>query len=217
VHADTVDERGIDVAFMFDPTLFTAPANERFQHVVMRRSATREIFQVNFQTHRGRTWAVFGNHWPSRSGGQMESAGYRAIAGETLAFFHERVLQVHGPATPVLAMGDFNDEPFDLSLVQYALSTRQRAKVISGTSPRLWNLTWQLTGTAEGTFFFDNFANVLDQLPVNKNMATQTSAIRADASTVEIVRFPPMVEDVPVAVELRGGGRRSVWFRRWRA
>ena len=79
----------------------------------MRRTATREIFQVNLQTHRGRTWAVFGNHWPSRSGGQMESAGYRAIAGETLAFFHERVLQVHGPATPVLAMGDFNDEPFD--------------------------------------------------------------------------------------------------------
>ena len=120
VHADTVDERGIDVAFLFDPALFTAPAGERFQHVVMRRTATREIFQVNFKTHRGRTWAVFGNHWPSRTGGQIESAGYRAIAGETLAFFHERVLQVHGAATPVLAMGDFNDEPFDLSLVQYA-------------------------------------------------------------------------------------------------
>jgi hypothetical protein len=69
VHADTVDERGIDVAFLFDPTLFTAPPNERFQHVVMRRTATREIFQVNFQTHRGRTWAIFGNHWPLRSGG----------------------------------------------------------------------------------------------------------------------------------------------------
>jgi len=27
VHADTVDERGIDVAFLFDPSLFTAPAS----------------------------------------------------------------------------------------------------------------------------------------------------------------------------------------------
>ena len=116
-HADTVDERGIDVAFLFDPALFTAPADQRFQHVVMRRTATRELFQVNFQTHRGRTWAVFGNHWPSRSGGQLESAGYRAIAGETLAYFHQRIWEVHGRATPTLAMGDFNDEPFDPSLV----------------------------------------------------------------------------------------------------
>jgi hypothetical protein len=125
VHADTVDERGIDIAFLFDHPLFTAPPTERFQHVVMRRTATREIFQVNFQTHRGRTWAIFGNHWPSRSGGQMESAGYRAIAGETLAYFHQRVWEVHGDETPALALGDFNDEPFDSSLVQHALSTRQ--------------------------------------------------------------------------------------------
>jgi hypothetical protein len=69
-----------------------------FFHVVTRRNATREIVQVNFQTHTGHTWAVFGDHWPSRSGGQLESAGYRQIAGETLSFFHRRVLEVHGPA-----------------------------------------------------------------------------------------------------------------------
>jgi len=63
---------------------------------------------VNFRTTTAaaRTWAVFGNHWPSRSGGQFESEGYRAIAGETLGYFHQRVLEVHGPQTPVLAMGD---------------------------------------------------------------------------------------------------------------
>jgi endonuclease/exonuclease/phosphatase family metal-dependent hydrolase len=77
----------------------------------MRRNATREIVQVNFQTAAGRNWAVFGSHWPSRSGGRWESAGYREIAGETLGFFHDRVLEMHGPATPVLVMGDFNDEP----------------------------------------------------------------------------------------------------------
>jgi hypothetical protein len=54
VHADTIDERGIDVAFLYDPTLFTAPPDQRFQHVVMRRTGTREIVQVNVTTHRGR-------------------------------------------------------------------------------------------------------------------------------------------------------------------
>jgi predicted extracellular nuclease len=138
VHADTRDRRGIDIALLYDPDLFTAPDDQRFQHVVMRRTATREIFQVNLQTAAGRTWAVFGNHWPSRSGGQHESGPYRAIAGETLAYFHQRVLEVHGPDTPVLVMGDFNDEPHDLSLVQHALSTRQQAKVLGATTaPRL--------------------------------------------------------------------------------
>jgi hypothetical protein len=115
VHADTDDARGIDVAFIYDRDLFDAPEDEVFFHVVMRRNATRELVQVNFNTHRNRTWSIFGNHWPSRSGGQFESAGYRHIAGETLGYFHQRALDVHGLATPVLAMGDFNDEPFDSS------------------------------------------------------------------------------------------------------
>jgi hypothetical protein len=106
VHADTEDARGIDVAFIYDSDLFTAPPTEVFFHVVMRRNATRELVPVNFQTRKNRTWTVFGNHWPSRSGGQFESAGYRDIAGETLSYFHERALEVHGPDTPAVAMGD---------------------------------------------------------------------------------------------------------------
>jgi predicted extracellular nuclease len=134
VHADTDDARGIDVAFIYVDTLLQVPLpleESVFFHVVMRRHAMHEIVQVNFQTTTAAasTWAVFGNHWPSRGGGQFESEGYRAIAGETLGYFHQRVLDVHGAETPVLAMGDFNDEPFDTSLVQHALSTRQRAKV----------------------------------------------------------------------------------------
>ena len=135
VHADTEDARGIDVAFIYDPDLFDVPVGETFFHVVMRRNATREIVQVNFKTKKSRTWSVFGNHWPSRSGGQFESAGYRDIAGETLGYFHERALEVHGPETPALAMGDFNDEPFDTSLVIHALSTRQRRSVSRPTRP----------------------------------------------------------------------------------
>jgi predicted extracellular nuclease len=190
VHADTDDARGIDVAFVYDDTIFEVPANETFFHVVMRRNATREILQVNFRTDKGRTWSVFGNHWPSRSGGQYESAGYRAIAGETLAYFHQRALEVHGPETPALAMGDFNDEPFDPSLVIHALSTRQRQRVTEGDAPRMWNLMWPALGQPGGTFYFDNQPNVLDQFLVNKNMAKQNSPIRAKVDTVEILRFP---------------------------
>jgi endonuclease/exonuclease/phosphatase family metal-dependent hydrolase len=194
VHAETDDARGIDVAFIYDSTLFEVPPDETFFHVVMRRNATREIVQVNFVTARGRTWSVFGNHWPSRSGGQFESAGYRQIAGETLSFFHQRALEVHGEATPALAMGDFNDEPFDISLVTHALSTRQRQKVVNARNPNFWNLMWPVMGGPDGTFYFDNQPNLLDQFLVNRNMATQDDPIKVQAGTVEIIRFPGMAD-----------------------
>lgn len=191
VHADTNDERGIDVAFLYDPGVLTA--HETFFHVVMRRNATREIVQVNFQTAKGRTWVLFGNHWPSRSGGQFESSGFRDIAGETLAYFHERVLEVLGAGTPALAMGDFNDEPFDASLVTHALSTRQRQRVIEAEIPRLWNLMWPALGQPEGSFYFDNQPNLLDQFLANKNMAVSDAQLAVLPETVEIMRFDGMV------------------------
>ena len=191
VHADTGDARGIDVAFIYDADLFTVPPGEVFFHVVMRRNATRELVQVNFKTQKGRTWSVFGNHWPSRSGGQFESAGYRHIAAETLSYFHQRALEVHGPDTPALAMGDFNDEPFDTSLVIHGLSTRQRQRVVEADTPKLWNLTWSVIGDPpDGTFYFNNEPNLLDQFLVNKNMARENSPLRAEAATVQILRFP---------------------------
>jgi endonuclease/exonuclease/phosphatase family metal-dependent hydrolase len=190
VHADTADARGIGVAFLYDPGLLEAPADQVFFHVVMRRNATREIVQVNFRTHRSRTWAVFGNHWPSLSGGAFESSGYRHIAGETLSYFHQRAREEHGDETPALAMGDFNDEPFDTSLVLHALSTRQRRRVVEADTPRFWNLMWPVTGVPDGTFYFQNNPNLLDQFLVNANMARPTSPVHAEANTVEILRFP---------------------------
>ena len=86
----------------------------------------------------------------------------------------------------IMIMGDFNDEPFNDSLVRHALSTRQRKKVVRATSPRLWNLMLPIAGEGKGTFYFSNTANMLDQFLVNENMLKQDSAIRIDASTVKI-------------------------------
>lgn len=191
VHADTKDHRGIDVAFLYDRNVVATSKKNVFFHVVMRRNATREIVQVNFETQHGRRWVMFGNHWPSRSGGRFESAGYRHIAGETMGYFHQRALEELGADTAVLAMGDFNDEPFDTSLVVHAASTRQRTRVVEGDKPKFWNLSWSVIGDpADGTFYFDNEPNLLDQFLVNKNMATRNSPLRAEPDTVEILRFP---------------------------
>ncbi len=205
VHADTRDNRGIDVAFLFDPQKFSVV--DKFSHFVMRRTATRDLLQVNFRTAAGRLLVVIGNHWPSRSGGApSESAGYRAIAGETLAYFHRRIWEVHGNDTPVLAMGDFNDEPQDESLIKYADAWRWRTKVKNATSPKFLNLMWPALGAAQASYVYDGFANVLDQFLVNKNLLKTTSPIRADLASVKIEDFPEMKSDGTYPAPIRFGG-----------
>lgn len=53
VQADTEDERGIDVAFIYDADLFEVPDDQVFFHVVMRRNATRELVQSELQDAEG--------------------------------------------------------------------------------------------------------------------------------------------------------------------
>ncbi len=206
-HHDMSDQRGIDVGYIYDSSLFTAEA--QFSHFVMRRTATRDILQVNFRSHLNRLLVLIGNHWPSRSGGQWESAGYRAIAGETLAYFHQRIHEETGQDTPVLAMGDFNDEPFDSSLVNYALSTRDKTKVLNAQTSRFYNLMWPLMGEGIGTLYFDNFANLFDQFLANKNLLEKNAPIRIVAESVEIIRFAEMIQtgDYPSPVPFGGMGK----------
>ena len=70
-HFEGQDERGIDVAFLFDQDLFTA--EERFSHFIIRRTATRDLVQINFRTATHKLLVVVVNHWPSRTGGQYET------------------------------------------------------------------------------------------------------------------------------------------------
>jgi endonuclease/exonuclease/phosphatase family metal-dependent hydrolase len=191
-HADTSDERGIDVAFLFERAIFEK--REQFSQVILARNATRDLFQATLAIKaNGRELIVIGNHWPARSEGQYESEPYRMLAAETLSYWHERIMAIKGADMPVLAMGDFNDEPFNRSLVEYALSTSQAAKVLKARTPRFFNLMWPLLGQRRGTHYFDNFASVLDQFLASRPLLERTAPIRVDPESVRIEAFPEMV------------------------
>jgi hypothetical protein len=212
-HHDTGDRRGIDVAFLYDGNKLTIPdgpgVESIFSHFVLRRNATRDIVQVNFMTAKNRMLVLMGNHWPSRTGGESESAAYRAMAGETLAYFHERVLEIYGNTTPVLALGDFNDEPFDSSLVDYALAVRSKDKVVRGRNPYFFNLMWPLMGNGLGTHYFDG-QNVLDNILVNRNLLNPASPIQAVPGSASILRYPIMTEKSTSGPRRFGGMGKEV-------
>jgi endonuclease/exonuclease/phosphatase family metal-dependent hydrolase len=191
-HADTKDERGIDVAFFFDTSKFRAVRT--FSHAILKRTATRDLFQANLHVlGSGRELMVVGNHWPSRSGGRFESEPYRMTAGETLSYWHKRIFEEKGARAPVITMGDFNDEPFDRSLIEYALATYDREKVLQADVPRFFNLMWPLLGRRLGTHYFDNFATMLDQFMVSRGMLQAGAVFSVLEDTVTIERPAGMV------------------------
>jgi hypothetical protein len=209
VHFDMSDARGIDVAFLYDGDLLRAA--QSFSHYIIKRSATRDIVQINFRTvPDDRLLILIGNHWPSRSGGQYESEPYRVIAGETLSYFHQRIQEIYGVDTAVLAMGDFNDEPHDRSITNYACAERSRAKVTRARSPRFLNLMWGISGQRIGTHYYNNAPNVLDQFLASKGMLTGGSGFRVITDSAEVVRFPEMVSSGTYPVPIRYGRKDGV-------
>ena len=208
VHADTKDKRGIDVAFIYDGAKFKVNRAEIFNHFILRRNATRDLVQVNFYTKAANNRLVLiGNHWPSRLGGEYASEPYRIIAAETLAYWHERIIELHTNDQAIVVMGDFNDEPFNRSLVEYGLSERieKRVKSKRSRNPYLLNLMWPFMGQGLGTHYYAGLPGMLDQFLVNRPVLRDDSPFTVDLGSVEILDYPEMVM---TSGANRGGPRR---------
>jgi predicted extracellular nuclease len=183
VHKDMSDQRGIDIAFIYDKAHFKLGSDPVFSLEIMKRTATRDLLQVTFKTKtKGNELIIIGNHWPSRSGGQYESEPFRIMVGENLSYWLRRIEELKGEAMPVLLMGDFNDEPFNRSLTEYAMSVDNTVKISNAVKPSadshitvrvpyMYNLMWKLLGEGKFTFMFEGDGNLLDQFLVNRAIA----------------------------------------------
>jgi predicted extracellular nuclease len=199
VHSDTNDNRGIDVAFIYDLKLFRKPYKSHiFNHVVLKRNATRDILQVNFKT-RGSApldLVVIGNHWPSKLGGDLASEPYRMMAAETLSYWLERIPVKFAKEVPVVVMGDFNDEPFNRSITDYALALKDSSKVRSKRTrrPLLFNLMWEIQEDGVGSHYYD-YWSLLDQIMINRKLLEDTSELTLVASSCGIYRDPDLLKN----------------------
>ena len=228
----TSDLRGIDVSLAYDERRLSVV--ERRSHVVYMRYRTRDIFEVVFElTDTGERLVVMASHWPSRRIGRRESEPLRIAVAENLSYLVREHLLVDSITyeelrdagdlapvqarweTPVLLMGDFNDEPSDSSVVDHLQASSELDRVtgptndIDGfraqtadyreTDAFLYNPCWRFLAPENvGTFFISStpageaFANryqVLDQLVVSRGLL-EPSGLRLDLDSVEIFSAP---------------------------
>lgn len=228
--AGTSDLRGIDVAMAYDERKLTLISSA--SHVVHLRYRTRDILEAVFQVEDdGARLVVIASHWPSRRLGKYASDPSRIAVAENIAY----LLQAHVKVTPqeyedlrthndlatvqerweakVMIVGDFNDEPYDRSVLEHLRASRELERVVGETNDIdgfkketadyraqdifLFNPMWKFTSQQNtGTYFIDSTASgermsnrysLLDQIVVSRGLLGG-SGLRLDVDSVRIFR-----------------------------
>jgi endonuclease/exonuclease/phosphatase family metal-dependent hydrolase len=234
-HVESPDIRGIDVSLIYSSKIFQLAA-EPVGHLVYQRYPTRDIFEVRLTViENGAELTVFVNHWPSRKQGQYQSEPHRMtvadycgrLVEEVLKFSRSDFLDLPNAESSlqkliarwnrnVLVMGDFNDEPFNRSILEYLLASRdydhveEQVKASRGRkipTPKaylqldayLFNCMWPLLGQPDvGTLYYSgatNSMNLLDHFTVSRGLLCGEAKLRIDLASVRI--FTPAVMTSP--------------------
>lgn len=190
VMTDSPDERGIDVALLYQPSSFRLIAEQhiRIPSHELKRKPTRDILHVAGRVLSGDTLDVFVCHMPSRSGGEKLSEPYRLFTARILRHAADSVMKIR--RTPYLIiLGDFNDYPESRSICQ-TLGAGKPGKEIH--SLNLYNL---MNGKQGGTYRYRGEWGILDQLILNGTFLQQQGNLTTSYDRARILTFPFLLEE----------------------
>ena len=180
IHADSPDERGIDVAAIYDASRLK---NVRFEYYSIalpdpKDPNTRDVLHArgrfeNDEIH------FFVNHWPSRSGGQAESEPNRLAVAALLKLKIDAVLSENDNAK-ILIMGDFNDHPNDKSVYEILGAKDQ-------PSAPLYNQMYAIHAAGNGSYFYKGEWGALDQMITSFGFMN-TKGWHVDAQAAGVLR-----------------------------
>ncbi len=171
VHYDSPDERGIDVALLYQPTLFRVLSSEPLP--------VRVPFDLDFRTRDilyvqgilgNDTLHVYVNHWPSRRGGTEFSEPKRVQAANVLRTHLDRLAPRYR-TFHVFIMGDMNDEPNDRSVKEVLGAMLFGTECKGDQKSCLYNLSFFIP-EGEGTYYYwrEKKWNVLDHMILSSSL-----------------------------------------------
>lgn len=162
VHYESNDSRGIDVALLYRPDVFTpfasrlVPVRFNYQN---KKGHNREILLVS-GTIQQDTFHILVNHWNSRRGNQTETMLKRnqsAIACKRLA----DSICTKNPNAAVIVMGDLNDNPTDKSVTQYLSA---KSNIHQMEQKDFYNPFYNLFKSGRGTCGHNRDWHLFDQI-----------------------------------------------------
>ena len=159
IHYDSPDERGIDVALLYDESIFKVAYSTTYTVELVDEDGeidyTRDILLVS-GLFNGLELHIIVNHWPSRRTGDIETEHKRLLASNKVSDIITE-LKEKNPDAKVIVMGDFNDDPASNSI-------RQLVK-----SHGLFNPMDTLLSQDRGTTSYNHSWNLFDQFIITHN------------------------------------------------
>jgi predicted extracellular nuclease len=167
VHFDSPDERGIDVAMLYNPKYFTLIKKESLNvHLMNSDSTERKTRDVLFVygKYDGEDIFVFVNHWPSRRGGEEVSAPGRARAAGVCKAKIDSIT-AKNPDAKIVVMGDLNDDPVSPSVAVVLGAKGEKNMVGKGGLYNPWVTPYK---QGIGTLAYNDSWNLFDQIMVSE-------------------------------------------------
>ena len=190
VMTDSPDERGIDVALMYQPFRFRLIESEciRVDYPEATRP-TRDILHVAGRTLAGGIIDVFVCHMPSRMGGKRASEPYRLFAARVLRKRIDEILSTRSKPQ-IIVMGDFNDGPEDRALAEVLQAGRCDTDAVEYR--KLYNMMYY---EAVGSYKYKNRWETIDHMIVNGQLLDKGNALHTSKDDVYVLRLPFLLEE----------------------
>lgn len=168
IHIEGPDIRGVDPALLYNPDYFQVQyaCSYKVRPVSDTAHKTRDILVVS-GLFGGDSLALLVNHWPSRRGGEMLSRPNRHAAATVVKHICDSI-EKNCPATRILVMGDFNDDPVNAS-VKKVLGTHNLP--LSHASGQFFNPMEDLYRKGIGSLAWQDSWNLFDQILLNSQWA----------------------------------------------
>jgi endonuclease/exonuclease/phosphatase family metal-dependent hydrolase len=154
IHYESADERGIDVALLYDSTKVNV-LNSKPIHVNLNGDNTRDILYVSAQIEQQDTMHLLVCHLPSQLGGKLQTDWKRKITKATIQQQIDSILYV-SPKALIVVMGDMNAEPKD-------------------DLHRMKNMLWGNQVIGEGTHKYQGIWSYLDQFYISESLINKAN------------------------------------------
>ncbi|HKL71711.1 MAG TPA: endonuclease/exonuclease/phosphatase family protein [Marinilabiliaceae bacterium] len=174
VHYDSPDDRGIDVALLYQPNLFTVTSTRSVPLLIKgddgNRLYTRDQLVVSGLFDDEPMHFVV-NHWPSRYGGEERSRGNRVAAARLTRSLVDSIVRTDANAK-VIVMGDLNDDPTNESVRLYLKARQDKNRLKKG---QLFNATEIPFKQGKGTLAYRGKWNMFDQMILTPSLVDKNN------------------------------------------
>lgn len=174
-YLESPDYRGIDNGIIYNSDKLKLLSLSADTVDIGAGMATRLILGGTFLFENTDTIYFFVNHWPSRRGGEEKSEGKRIQAAKTLRQRVEFLLSKNQNRN-IIAVGDFNDEPTNVSITEYLKAQPFFCDSINvevykeDKSTDLFNLSYKSWFDGDGSYKYKDDWNMIDQIIISKNL-----------------------------------------------